>query len=153
MDNFDLRKYLAEGRLFKENYVDPGYGKPFAVEVGYGSYEDENGNAEKLPNSNIEKTYVRFDPQYYNEEWESYDDISDTEDKRYDKIDNLDFWGVWDPDTMKPSNPGHRADEGNEYYEFESDGGKTYYFDTEKEISDFDEIFKIELNIAKDYNK
>ena len=106
MDNFDLRKYLAEGRLFKENYVDPEDGKPFAVYADFGSYEDENGNTETLPNSDIEKTYVRFHPHYYNEEYDEYVDISDTEDKRYDKIDNLDFWGIWDPDTMKPANPG-----------------------------------------------
>ena len=152
MDNFDLKKYLAEGRLFKENYVDPEDGKPFAVDVDFGSYTDDlfDGTFEKLPNSDIEKTYVRFQPLYYNEEEDEYIDVGDTDDGRYDKIDNLDFWGIWDPDTMKASNP---QDKDDGFDEYEPGNNRTYYFDSEEEISDFGEIYKLELERAKDKNK
>ena len=150
MKDFDLRKYLAEGKLLKENYIDPEDGSPFAVDVDFGSLIDGDGIREKLPNSNREKTYVRFDPRYYNEEEDEYLSLDDTDDRRYEKIDNLDFWGVWDPDTMKVWYSGEKDDGFDEY---ESDGGRTYYFNSEKEISDFGEIFKTELEDAKDRNK
>ena len=144
MDNFDLRKYLAEGRLFKENYVDPEDGKPFAVHVYIGWVEDEDGNTEKLSDGKRLKTYIQFDPRYYNEEEDDYLSLDDTDDGRYDKIDKLDFWGIWNPDTMKPWDFDG---------EFDWNGSRTYYFDSEEEISDFGEIFKFEMEEAKERNK
>ena len=153
MEDFDLRKYLAEGKLLKENYTEPEYGSLFAVDVDFGSLS--NGDfpdeiREKLPNSNREKNYVRFDPRYYNEEEDDYLSLDDTDDRRYEKIDNLDFWGIWDPDTMKIWHPENKDDGFDEY---EPGSNRTYYFDTEKEIIDFGGVHKFELENARNRNK
>ena len=145
MDNFDLRKYLTEGRLFKEaNEEDEGYGKPFVVDVYYGWVEDEDGNEEKLSDGKRLKTYIQFLPLYYSKEEDSYIGIDDTDDGRYDKISNLDLWGIYDPDTMKPW-----VGDG----EFDWNSSQNYYFDTEEEMLDFGKIHKKELSIAKEDNK
>ena len=141
MEDFDLKKYLAEGKLLKEaSDYDEEYGKTFAVDVYYGWVEDGDGTQEKLPDGKGLKTYIQFSPHYYSKEDDNYVGVDDTDDGRYDKISNLDLWGIYNPDTMKPW-------EGNG--EFDWNSSDTYYFDTEQEMLNFGEIQKKELENNK----
>ena len=175
MDNFDLRKYLAEGRLFEEDdsigYPDypESKGKPYAIDIRYNMLydEDKDGKEYKLKtlDGKKDKTYVMFTTSYWDGETGYYEDIKahhDYDKEKFGKIYDYEAKSkfietVLDPETGKEMIQhtfmgGEKDGDYMEEYEDAWDIVDNRYFNTQEELINFD-LEKLLKDINQKENK